>query len=520
MGQIQVVDSWGHEISGKASYEGADPVSKELSGWQPMLGSAASDTLYDWELLTARTRDLYRNDGNMSGAIQIHLDNIIGSGLRLSAKPDWRSLGQSPEWAAEWSRVVESRFTNWAQDGDCWIDAARQLSFGGILNQGYRSFMTTGDICATAEWIDGRPSLYRTAIKMIESDRLSNPMERPETDFLRGGVEYDKHGAPIRYHVRVRHQHGVSISPDSYVWKAVPRETPWGRRQFIHIFDQERPDQPRGVSKFAAILRKSKMLDNFDRATLQAAVVNAMYAAVIESEFDGQAVAAALGSADFDDSALGNYLQALSTFHKGANVRFNGVKIPHLFPNESFKLTTPKHPMAEYPAFVESSLRHLASGLNLSYEQLARDYSKTNYSGARAGWLETWQFFKARRAAIPGQFASIIYALWLEEEMDRDPSLSPAGAPDFWDAKSAWCRAKWLGPAQGNIDPAKEEKAYSERFAGNRITYEEYFAERGQDWEEQLVQRAAEEKRKRELELADVEVDQDPVTPDEEEEDD
>lgn len=504
MGQIAVVDSWGHEISGKASYEGADPISRELASWQPMLGSAAADTLDDWELLTARTRDLYRNDGNMSGAIQIHLDNIIGSELKLSAKPDWRLLGQSPEWASEWARIIESRFTNWANDPDFWIDAARQLNFGGLLNQGYRSFMTSGDICATAEWITDRPS-YNTAIKMIEPDRMSNPMEMPDTDFRRGGIDFDRHGAPIRHHIRVKHQHGVTFSADANVWKAINRETPWGRRQFIHIFDQERPDQPRGVSKFAAILRKSKMLDNFDRATLQAAIVNAMYAAVIESEFDSQAVAAALGSEDFEEGALGNYLSALTQFHKGANVRFNGVKIPHLFPNESFKLTSPKHPMAEYPSFVESGLRHLASGLNISYEQLARDYSKTNYSGARAGWLETWQFFKSRRVSIPGKFASTIFGLWLEEEMDRDPSLTPPGAPDFWSAKAAWMRCKWLGPAQGNIDPAKEEKAYTERFAGNRMTYEEYFAERGQDWEEQLVQRAEEEKFKANLGLVDTE---------------
>ena len=43
-----------------------------------------------------RAHDLQRNDALVSGATQVKKDNIIGAGLRLSAKPDWRALGQSP----------------------------------------------------------------------------------------------------------------------------------------------------------------------------------------------------------------------------------------------------------------------------------------------------------------------------------------------------------------------------------------------------------------------------------------
>ncbi len=56
-----------------------------------------------------------------------------------------------------------------------------------------------------------------------------------------------------------------------------------------------------------------------------------------------------------------------------------------------------------------------AAGTNSTYEQIARDYSQTNYSGARAGLMETWKFFLSKRQLIAGRFATEIYLLWLEE---------------------------------------------------------------------------------------------------------
>nr|VFK24163.1 MAG: Phage portal protein, lambda family [Candidatus Kentron sp. LPFa] len=67
-----------------------------------------------------------------------------------------------------------------------------------------------------------------------------------------------------------------------YTWKRVPRETAWGRRQILHVFEPERPGQTRGKSGIAAILAKSRTLERFQDVNLEAAIVNAMYAAVIE----------------------------------------------------------------------------------------------------------------------------------------------------------------------------------------------------------------------------------------------
>lgn len=65
------------------SYKGASLSAKELLSWRPLRHSA--DVELDGELstLVARSRDLIRNNGIASGAIQTLVDNVIGNGLTL-----------------------------------------------------------------------------------------------------------------------------------------------------------------------------------------------------------------------------------------------------------------------------------------------------------------------------------------------------------------------------------------------------------------------------------------------------
>jgi hypothetical protein len=59
-----------------------------------LLGSADSDLLSELPTLVSRSRDLTRNHGVAAGAIQTLVDNVIGTGLRLAAIPDYRALGK------------------------------------------------------------------------------------------------------------------------------------------------------------------------------------------------------------------------------------------------------------------------------------------------------------------------------------------------------------------------------------------------------------------------------------------
>lgn len=496
MNMPALVDHRGNPISASSAHYGADLIAPELQSWMPSPSSADGALLPDLDTLRNRTQDLIRNHGLTSGAVQIHLDNIIGSGLRLSAKPDYRALGLSAEWAAEWERHVETEFRQWADDIDCYCDASRRKRFSAILAQGYRSYLNSFEILATLEWLDRPGARYRTAVQLIDPARLSNPMGRPDSDTLRAGVELDAMGAPQGYWISSGIP-GDTLQSGMVQWKRVPRETPWGRRMVVHVYEEERAGQTRGKNGIVSVLAKLKMLEKFEQVTLQAAILNAMYAAVIQSSMDWQTVGTAMGVGG--GNPVNGYMKDRATWHKGGNVRYNGVKIPHLFPGEELKLLSPQHPSAAFSQFEEATLRHIAGGLNLSYEQMSRDYSKSNYSSARAAMLEGWRFFSSRRHFIGGWFATQIYAAWLEEAMDKGRVSTPPGAPTYLEAKTAWTRCRWIGPGRGHIDPLKEANATKVEYSMGLTTLEKEAAERGEDWEELLEQRAQEQRRMAEL---------------------
>jgi lambda family phage portal protein len=495
----QFVDTAGRPLRMDTAHHAASLSSDEMASWQPPYQSADADLLEEWGTLVARTRDMIRNHGLTSGAVQTHLDNIVGPKLRLVAKPDWRALGLDIQWAREWSRTVESKFRQWADDIDRYCDAGRRLSLTGMITQGYRSFMNAGEMLATAEWLTDRPTKYATAIQMVDPDLLSNPRGVMDSARLRKGVELDKHGAAVGFWFASGWENDPYTFRDPVTWRRVARETPWGRAQVLHVYEQERPGQTRGKGGLVPVLAKMKMLEKFEQTTLQAAILNAMYAATIESSMSWEGVGSALGVDENDQ--MTSYMANRASWHKSGNVRYNGVKIPHLFPGEQLKLNTPQHPKAEFAQFEEACLRHLAGGLNMSYEQFSRDYTKSNYSSARAAMLESYRFFKSRRHTISGRFARMVYTLWMEEAIDLGEIEIPSGAPNFYQAKTAWTRCNWIGPGRGHIDPLKEANATKVELSSSLTTLEKEAAERGEDWEELLEQRAEEADRMRELGL-------------------
>src|SRR5262245_21591322 len=90
------------------AYSGASYLRKELAQWTPMIEPADAELLPEWSTLVARSRDLSRNHGIAASGFQTLTDNIVGTGFRLAAQPDYRALGRTVEWAEEWSRTTES----------------------------------------------------------------------------------------------------------------------------------------------------------------------------------------------------------------------------------------------------------------------------------------------------------------------------------------------------------------------------------------------------------------------------
>jgi lambda family phage portal protein len=488
---FQLKGAWGD-----TSHSGASLIRKQLSNWLPTRLPADADLLPDLPTLVSRARDLDRNNGVAAGVLQTLQDNVAGIGLRLAASPDYRALGKTIDWAEEWSRNVESLWKNYADSTA--VDVAGQLNFASMTQLIFRSALENGEALALVMWMDrGMETPFRTCFQLVESDRLSNPYYKPPTLALIGGIEKDAFGRPIAYWIRKEPQlfsnvytivegggFGVSAPGEltSWAWDRIPAQTTWSRKRVLHVHQKERIAQTRGRPVLTPVIEQFRMLDSYQRTELQSAIVNALIAGVIETPLDSNTLADLVGG-DPDE-----YLAAKNEYR----VQLEGGTMIPLYPGDKLAPFMPTRPNAQFSQFVESIDRQIGTAVGLPYELVLKDFSKTNYSSARAALLEAWRHFAVRRAWLAEYWAAPVYRLWLEEATQR----GLIDAPDFYDNYWSYCRAKWIGMGRGWIDPVKEAEAAQLRMQSGVSTLELECAEQGQDWNEILEQQALEAKRR------------------------
>lgn len=165
-------------------------------------------------------------------------------------------------------------------------------------------------------------------------------------------------------------------------------------------------------------------------------------------------------------------------------------------------------PSPNFATFNEYVLRAMAASLGIPYEVLAKDFSKTNYSSARAALLEAWRVYMLYRSWITRHYCQPIWSMVIEEAYLSGLLQLPAGAPDFYDAMFLYTQAIWIGPSRGYVDPVKEINATVTALEHRLITYTDALAERGQDFDDVMDKREEEEKR-----LAELNIQSAPVIP-------
>lgn len=476
------------------AHRGASRTDPAMVSWTPPTLSADAAILPELSDLTDRDADLKRNHGIVAGDAQTMVDNVVGAqGLRLNAAPGYEALGWTADQAHQWSRQVEREFRLWAENSDC--DLERTLVFAGLTELGFRSAMRS-DLLCLPHYKQNRGARYALCLQMVSPDRLSNPEHKPNSSNLRGGVELVGL-EPRAYHIRTAHP-GDAVLPGAWAaspgkWKRIPARTPWGRRRVIHAFHKTEVGQHRGVPITTAVMGHLRMLDKFESTELQSSIVTAMIALIVESSMDQEDFESFLGVDNAEEEAQA-FMQSLQA--PRAPLR-PGMVYP-LRPGESAKSHMPNRPGGAFAPFVEAMYRRIAAGLNIPYELLLKDFTKTNYSSARAALLEAWRFFMGRRAWLAAYWCQPVYELWMEEAAYKGTiGITPA---EFYANKQALTAAQWLGPGKGWVDPVKEAQGAALRDAKGYSNLGIECAEQGIDWERNLEQKAQIIKRIREIE--------------------
>ena len=475
-------------VYGTGGYTGASQTRRATAAWVTSSSDSDGAALPDLPVLRNRSRDLLRNSPLSVGAVGTVVQSVVGTGLTLQSLPDTRTLGWTPERAAEWAAAVEREWRIWAESPEC--DATRALNIYGLQSLAFRSALESGDVLALLP-LSGKGLPYRLQVQIIEADRLANPSasmfdgtKLENGNRVYAGVEKNAAGAPVAYHILERHPGGMAEMNNykTIRYSAFGQKTE--RRNVIHLFDRLRPDQSRGVPYLAPVMELLQQLGKYTDAEIMAAVVSSMFTGFVRTPTgEGMNLAQSVASDMAGTATYGNDSQAPLKLGPGL--------IVDLADGDDITFANPNRPNTAFDVFVQAVLRQIGVALGLPFEVLIKHFT-ASYSASRAAMLEAWKFYFNRRHWFSAGFSSPIFEAWMDEAV----SLGRISAPGYFNnpiVRAAYLGHDWIGDSPGSIDPVKEVAAAERRLAiGVSTLTEETMSLTGGIWEEKHRQQVRE----------------------------
>ena len=477
------------------AYRAAGFGQQDTAEWFVDHGSADSTVLPARDLALNRIRDVVRNDPTARSAVERLVDLLVGSGLRLSSKPDGDALGLvdadgvvDAKATRALGKQIEREWRRFAEEPGRCCDANRRLSMNGLWRLFVRTWIVAGECTYLLTWKPGAQA-YSTCVMPIDPDRLSNPSGGFATALIRGGVEMSADGTPVAYHVREAHAADWWAAGRNFTWTRVQRETLWGRPVFVHGFEPDREGLTRAITPFASLVARLRMIGKHADHELAAAAANALNVAFVESDLPVEEVQQRLTSGGSGVGDRKSYAGWLMNWFDRNPAKVAGVRIPVMPPGSKVTMNNTPRQTTAFPAFQTAFLHSIAASLNISYEQLTMDWSRVNYSSARAALNEVWRSVQRMSTAFVEQVVNPVFRAVIEEAFDKGYITAPQAAndngratPDFWDCPGAYLRARWIGPFRGSVDPLKEAEAAGMRIELLLSTHEIECAQLGHDY--------------------------------------
>jgi len=465
---------------------GASNSLNSMVGWVVDAGNAEDDIDLHSSTLRQRSRDLFEGGGLARSGPTSLMTSVVGWGIQPKPKIDAEALGMSDQEREETERLILREFKLWAENPMC--DAERQQNFFGLQQLAFLSMLVSGDVFALFGMKENPRTPYQTTVRLLEADRISTPDSSGTSESVEAtgggriidGVEIDREGAVVRYHISSRNPM-AGADGSELTWTAIDaygHDT--GYPNILHLMTWERPEQRRGVPFAAAEIEQLKQFDRYMKSELAANLVSSMLTAFIVSDAD-DGKAGMEDAVNEEDKVTDDPLQL--ELAPGA--------IYDLPPGKKVESVNPTRSNGAFEAFVNTSIMVIASSMGIPKEVLVKKY-ETNYTAARAALLDFWRTVRVYRTRFNSMFNQPIYEQWLSEAV----ALGRINAPGFFDdpaVHKAWCGCMWVGASMGHIDPIKEVNAAAARIANNISTQEQEAAEyNGSDWSDIVRQRAKE----------------------------
>nr|MBL4538069.1 phage portal protein [Oceanicaulis sp.] len=392
------------------------------------------------------------NNPHGARAVESLVSSIVGEGFTP------RSMHPSEAMRDRLARA----FWELADD----IDAEGMTDFGGLKASAVRDMVIFGE--AVFIWT-GQNTLRRLHPEQLDRAKTA----RLETSVIVQGVEFDlRTGQRIAYWLR-------PYAPGDSLAGLPGPSVRYPAGEVLHMFRPLMPGQVRGLSWFAPVLLTAHELAQLMDAMLVRAKVAALHTGFI-TDTDG--------APPYEGEQTGGTFEA--SLEPGAMI--------NLPPGKSIEFSEPPD-AGNTPAFAAEMLRMIAVGTGVTYEQLTGDYSKVNYSSARAALLEFQRFIRSvQHHTVVHQFCRPVWARFMRWQVLRGGVPASAYQRD----RASLLAVKWLPPAFPWVDPEKDAKAAILEMENHLRSRAEIVAERGYDVERLDQEIAADVERMRRLGLS------------------
>lgn len=433
------------------AYE-AGEVNRFNDGWLPVNTDTENTDKTQRDLIKARARYLEDNSDIAEAAIGGIIRNVVGTGIKPQARTGNDEL----------NKQIESLWQEWTRAENC--DITGQQTFEELQALLLRRKIVDGEILIKKTV--SKKGKFPLKLQVIKSDLLSQYMlTAPKTgNVIRSGVELDAHLKPLAYWIDKK-------SPDGFI-QYDPDRIAAG--EIIHLWTRKHPDQIRGISDLAPIIKRLKDTQDYLDAETVAARIAACFSVLITTE---TGTAAAVGRIGNTKDPEGKKLQSLRP----------GM-IKYLAPGEKVETVSPSRGMANTKDYISIQERLAGAGLGLSYELMSRDFNKASFSSARQGMLEDRKTFEPMQDYLAAHLCAPVYREWL----DLCVMAGLINIPDYAQNREKYQRCDWVTPGWAWIDPSKEVAADINALQNAGKTLSQWCAERGYDWREQLEQMALE----------------------------
>lgn len=427
--------------SAATSYTAGDKSHRGMRLWATSETSANEAITGSLRAIRSRSRDLVRNTPVASGAINTVVLNVVGDGLVLQSVVDREVLGLTPEQARSWQTAAQREFALWARRPDF----TNRLTWDEMQALALRSVLESGDLFIARRRRTEVATPYGLRLQLIEAERVSNPDHRLNTDTMVDGIVLDADGAPTGYSI-------CNIYPGDWAyskprqWKTYDiGQTVTGTPLILHLYDQRRVDQARGVPYLAPVVAALKQLADYTEAEIRAAVISAMFTVFLKKPAP-ESGPDLIGSNDGDDRV-----------DRVRELKLEPGMFNELDPGEDVAFADPKRPNVAAQVFLEAMCKQIGIALDLPFEVLMKSFT-ASYSAARASLEMAWQFFRQRRSWLAWKFCQPVYEWVITEAVASGRLQAPGYFADPL-VREAWLGSEWIGPSRIQLDPLKEASA-------------------------------------------------------------